>query len=178
VSRKAVRTPPFAQLLAFAVLELPGCQQPTVRPPATVRSDEPATVIGVEPAVHSLGELAEAGDYQMTIASIDDCSVPPPFAPKPDDVKLGVDVVIAGTTANEVPANPFYALLYDEAGGTYESTLAGCEPGLVPRLVTRGEDARGFITFEVPKTARALTMRYAPLIIGRGAEELRFSIPR
>ncbi len=135
-------------------------------------------MLGVEPATHSLGELAEARDYAMSVDSIDDCSVEPPFAPKPDDVKLGVDVVIAGTTANEVPANPFYALLYDEAGGTYESTLAGCEPGLVPRQVTRGEDARGFITFEVPKTAHALTMRYAPLIIGAGPEELRFSVPR
>ena len=135
-------------------------------------------MLGVEPATHSLGELAEARDYAMSVDSIDDCSVEPPFAPKPDDVQLGGDVVIAGTTANEVPANPFYALLYDEAGGTYESTLAGCEPGLVPRQVTRGEDARGFITFEVPKTAHALTMRYAPLIIGAGPEELRFSVPR
>lgn len=178
VSRRAVRSLLIAGLLASAVLELSGCQRSTARPPVTARSGEPATVLGVEPAVHSLGELAEARDYQMSIDSIDDCLVPPPFAPKPDDVKLGVDVMIAGTTTNEVPANPFYALLYDEAGGTYESTLAGCEPPLVPRLVTRGENARGFITFEVPKTARTLTMRYAPLIIGRGPEELRFSIPR
>ena len=102
----------------------------------------------------------------------------PPFASKRGFVKVGLEVVIEGRSALEVPVNPFYATLYNTGGDAYTSTLAGCEPGLPPVRVTTGQKARGFVTFEIPPPARKLELRYAPLIIGHGLEELRFAVAR
>jgi hypothetical protein len=44
--------------------------------------------------------------------------------------------------------------------------------------VTHGRSAQGFMTFEVPKTAQKLELRYAPVVVGSPAQELRFSIAR
>jgi len=61
-----------------------------------------------------------------------------------------------------VPANPYYALLVDGEGRTYEATLGGCEPALPARLLEHGETVRGFIAFDVPENGRGLTLAYAP----------------
>ena len=114
----------------------------------------------------------------MSVESARDCPLDPPFAAKSGFVKLGVEIVVEGTTSLEVPVNPFYATLYDVTGESYTSTLAGCEPGVPPVRVTLGKTARGFVTFEVPKSQRKLELRYAPLVIGPGTEELRFTVLR
>lgn len=91
---------------------------------------------------------------------------------------MGVEVDIQGTSGLEVPANVFYATAQDANGDRYAATLTGCEPALPAALVTRGNKAHGFITFDVPKLSRNIEVRYAPPVIGFGAEELRFSITR
>lgn len=103
--------------------------------------------------------------------------MPGPFAPARGHDKVGVEVVVQGSTGNEVPVNPFYATLTD-ASATYRSTLAGCEPALPSVRVIRDQTARGFVTFEVPSGARKLELRYAPTVIGPGLEELRFLVER
>ena len=114
----------------------------------------------------------------MSVESVKDCVLGAPFAPKNGFVKVGVEVELTGTSATEVPVNPFYATLRADSGDTYAATLAGCVPGLLSIRLTTGHKARGFITFEVPKTARQLELKYAPLVIGPGVEELRFSMTR
>jgi hypothetical protein len=93
-------------------------------------------------------------------------------------VKVGIELSVEGTSAVEVPVNPFYATLSNSSGETFANTLAGCEPGLPSVRVTAGVKARGFVTFEIPREARKLELKYAPIIIGRGAEEVRFAVAR
>jgi hypothetical protein len=114
----------------------------------------------------------------MSVESIRDCPTEPRSPPKRGFVRVGVELVIEGTSAIEVPVNPFYATLTDKGVDAYTSTLAGCEPWLPWVRVTAGKQARGFVTFEIPKAARKLELQYAPAVLGAGTEELRFSLIR
>lgn len=135
-------------------------------------------VLGADTRAHAVGELGIAPDYSMSVDSDKECPLEPPFASKRGFVKVGFEVSVEGTSAREVPVNPFYATLYDGTGESYTSTLAGCEPGLPSVRVTSGKKARGFVTFEIPRGARKLELRYTPVVIGRTSEELRFAINR
>lgn len=135
-------------------------------------------VLGLDTRVHPPGELGQARDYSMSVDSIKDCPLEPPFAPKRGNSKVGLEISLQGTSDREVPVNVFYATLYDARGDSFSATLAGCEPALPSIRLTRGKTARGFITFEIPKSAEKLELRYAPLVIGPGTEELKFAINR
>jgi hypothetical protein len=135
-------------------------------------------MLGMETRAHPIGELGVAPDYSMSVESDKECPLDPPFASKRGFVKVGLELSVEGTSAVEVPVNPFYALLYDAGGETYTSTLAGCEPNLPSVRLTVGKKARGFVTFEIPRGSRRLELRYAPVVIGRTSEELRFAINR
>ena len=163
---------------AAGVFALAACRRTDGPAPAPSSTSDHAVLLGMEDRVHPVGEVGQARDYTLRVESVEDCAARPPFAAKPGDVKVGVEVVIEGTSKSEVPVNPFYASLLDERGDRYSSTLAGCDPGLPSVRVVQGAAVRGFISFEVPKTARKLEMRYAPVVIGPGVEELRFAVER
>jgi hypothetical protein len=146
-------------------------------PPETPVNDR-AVLVGTETRVHPIGEFGQARDYTLRVESVLDCPTAPPFSAKHGDTKFGVEIAVEGTSKSEVPVNPFYATVVDEGGDTYSSTLAGCEPGLPSVRVVQGTAVHGFVTFEIPKTSRRFELRYAPLVIGAGVEELRFRVDR
>lgn len=146
---------------------------PTAAPAA---SAEPAPLLGLEPRAHPPGELGRAPDYTMSVEGTKECVLDGPFRARPGHVKLGVEIVIEGTSAREVPVNPFYGRLELPGGSSYPPTLAGCEPSLPAIRVTGGRKARGYVTFELPVGARRAELRYSPVVIGPGAEELRFAL--
>lgn len=135
-------------------------------------------VMGSEDRAYLLGELGVAPDFTMSVESDKECPEATAFAPKRGFIKFGVEVSISGTSTVEVPVNPFYATLHDSTGDVYTSNLAGCDPGLPAVRVTTGKKARGFVTFEIPTMSRKLELRYAPTIIGRTGEELKFTVTR
>jgi hypothetical protein len=163
-------------LPALALVPL-GCHAAAHDAPAPAPSAE-ATIISTDTQVHPEGELARGRDYTMSVESVRDCPLEGPFAPKKGFSKLGIEVELEGQSSVEVPVNPFYATLYEPSLENYASTLAGCEPGLPSVRVTAGHEARGFVTFEVPKASRIFELRYTPLVIGPGTEELRFKVVR
>lgn len=173
-----IRSVPRAAATALGVLALAtfvGCNRadhtPSPRPSA-----EPAPFIGPDTRVHPPGELARAADYTMSVETIRECQMEGPFSPKHGHAKVAVELVIEGTTSREVPSNPFYATFRDGSGADHRSTLAGCEPALPTVRVKQGEKTRGFVTFEIPDTLHKLELRYAPLVIGPGVEELKFDV--
>jgi hypothetical protein len=125
-----------------------------------------------------MGELGRAHDYVMSVDSVKDCATDEVTSGKKPRSAMGVEVDIQGTSDLQIPANVFYATAEDANGDRYVATLTGCEPGLPALLVTRGHSAHGFITFEVPKLSRNIEVHYAPPVVGRGTEELRFSVAR
>jgi hypothetical protein len=167
---------PYAEIAATAAAI--ACAKGHTDNQVGATSGGPQEVMGLDTRVHPLGELGQARDYSMSVESIKDCPMDPPFAPKRGNAKVGLEVSLQGSSVREVPVNVFYATLYDARGDSYSATLAGCEPALPSLRLVRGQSARGFVTFEIPKSADKLELRYAPLVIGPGTEELKFVVRR
>jgi hypothetical protein len=89
-----------------------------------------------------------------------------------------VQVELEPTGDVQVPANPYYARLVDGLGNVYEATLGGCGVSLGPTLPERGQTARGWVVFELPRSARDFTFTYAPELVGVIAAELSVSLGR
>lgn len=155
-----------------------GCRTAESDNRAVGSSSAAADIVGLDTRVHPIGEVGRTRDYSMSVESSKDCPLDPPFAPKRGSAKVGVEVAIRGESDREVPVNAFYATLVDARGDSYSATLAGCDPALPSVRLTNGKTARGFVTFEVPKTADKLELHYAPLVIGPGTEELKFAVVR
>lgn len=128
--------------------------------------------------VHAPGEMATAAHYKMRVDKVEECKVKEYFAPAPGNIKLGVLVTVEATADKDVPVNPFYAKVLDSEGISWTSTLAGCSPDLKSLRLNSGETAQGWITFEIPKSARSLRLAYAPFIVGSAKQELVFELGR
>jgi hypothetical protein len=124
------------------------------------------------------GEWGTKDDYRMRVVTVSECAVESYFAPKEGHIKLGIEVELVGTSDKEVPSSPLHAALLDGDGARYEATLAGCRPSLPPKRVKQDETARGFVTFEIPKAARGLVLRYEPFVVGRAETDLAFDLGR
>ncbi len=114
----------------------------------------------------------------MRVVSVSECAVESYFAPHEGHIKLGIEVELAGSSDKEVPSSPLHATLLDGDGTRYEATLAGCRPSLSPKRIKQGETSRGFVTFEIPKDARSLVLRYEPFVVGRAETDLAFDVGR
>jgi hypothetical protein len=122
------------------------------------------------------GAPIRTAHYLMRVSPPDDCS---PGARGPVGSQLlGVQVELEPTGDVQVPANPYYARLVDGLGNVYEATLGGCGVSLAPTLPERGQTARGWVVFEVPRSARDFTFTYAPELVGAIASELSVSLGR
>jgi hypothetical protein len=127
---------------------------------------------------HRLGEPAQTADYVMTVRAVKQCKVAAHYRPQKGHVKLGVEVTIQGSGTREVPVNPFYAELIDSSGSPRHSTFGGCTPELPALRVRKGDEARGWITFEVPARAQGLRLEYSPFVVGTGRQTVRFDLGR
>jgi hypothetical protein len=138
----------------------------------------PAAPSLAEGAVHRIGDTAAATFYKLRVEKVEECKLREYFAPSPGNLKIGVDVSFEGTADKDVPVNPFYAKLTDSEGYSWTSTLAGCIPDLKSMRINTGDTVRGWITFELPKTATGLKLVYAPFVVGSGKQELVFDLGR
>lgn len=86
---------------------------------------------------------------------------------------VAIEVSIQSRAAVGVMANQSWFSLQDELGNNYGISLFGKEPGL-PTVndIPKGEAVTGWVTFEVPATARNLTLQYRPF----NQESIGFSV--
>jgi hypothetical protein len=133
---------------------------------------------GAAAAVPGVGDTATASDYQITLKSVRECRVEPYLRPTPENLTLGVELLIEGTRERDVPVSPFHAKLQDAEGNSYAATLAGCRPILPSVRVAKGEKVEGWVSFELPRAARDPMLNYEPTIIGSPPQPLRFSLGR
>ncbi len=171
---------------ALVVGALLACKKKSPPPPAPTTAETPTTNTGTTTTtkptpsnkVWNVGEKATAPDYAMTIENVKECKVKYYFRAKKGNIKLGVEVNVEGTADKDVAVNPFYAKVTDSEGYSYTSTFGGCTPDLKSVRVGKGEKAKGWVTFEVPKKASGLKLTYNPIIIGAGKQQLKFDLGR
>ncbi len=79
--------------------------------------------------------------------------------PKADNRFVTVEILYENTGTEKLSYNPFDWKLTDSAGFNYDHGYSGKGPELHSGDLAPGEKARGFITYEVPKTSTGLTLK-------------------
>lgn len=161
----------FAWLLAI------GCSKPATDQRASVASPEvTAAIVSGTPGPARFGEPATNPYFEVRLLNSKPCAVETHFPSAPGTRKVAVEIELRAVGAQEIPANPFYALLVDRDGRAYESTLAGCPPLLPAQRLGRGQSARGWVTFDVPEGVEARSLVYQPAVIGVAAPKAELSL--
>lgn len=129
-------------------------------------------VWGPEPVVPR-GVVARNEHYALHVSALAECSAEPgAFSGR----RVGVLVTLQASGLEQIPANPYYALLVDGEDEVHEATLGGCTPALPVRLLEAGQSAHGWISFDVPRQSGNLRFSYAPLLSNGEREETRFKL--
>lgn len=119
---------------------------------------------------------AAAAHYTLHVLGVERCRTSAGASPADTSRRVGVNVRIEPTTDVQVPANPYYARLLDEHQQVHEPSLGGCGEPLSPALPQRGQPARGFVVFDVPRASRQLTLLYAPELVDLPKEEVSIAL--
>lgn len=135
-------------------------------------------VLSADQPRYQVGEKASAPDYKIAVKTVKECKYRHYYRPNASHMWLGVELWLEGASAKEVRVNPFFATLKDANGHVYRPTLAACEPELPRARLSQGDHAHGWITFEIPRAASGLVLRYDPLVIGAGKEPMSFAVLR
>ncbi len=152
------------------------CSKETQPPPDADQAQPAAQVVSPQAKVHELGETARSPHFELSVKNAKTCSVEPHFQPPTGVRKLGIELEITGLSDTQVPVNPFYAMLEAEDGKRFEATLAGCTPVLQATRVNSGQQASGWVTFDVPDDLRAAQLSYSPVMIGADRPTVVFSL--
>jgi hypothetical protein len=87
--------------------------------------------------------------------------------PEPGNQFVAVLVEIEGIDADGASYNPFYFSVKDPDGFEYNFNAFGKEPQLQSgNQLAPGDKVTGWVTFEVPKKAKRLTLVYSPDVFG------------
>jgi hypothetical protein len=126
------------------------------------------------PKLYHVGDTVKAGGYLVTLNAIDRSDgFSEYFKAGAGKTMLAIDITIESTKDSGVSANQFYCKLRDSQGYQYNLTVAGKDPSLGSQNdIPAGQKLRGWVTFEVPKTANGFVFSYEPLSLSQ-----RISIP-
>src|SRR5690606_22103612 len=105
----------------------------------------------------SASARVDSANFGLDVLAVRDCEPEPHVKLEPDELLLGVRVEIEAKL-DGVPQNYYYAQLLDSEDRVYSASFDGCEPRLAGRPLKRGETARGFINFRIPRRAHGMTL--------------------
>jgi len=124
-------------------------------PPASGLQPPPLTVTG------KVGQPARLSGVDVTVASASLSYLPATrtLRPRPGDRFVLVDVVYARTGPDRVSFGPLQWRLTDARGANYQPAFLDREPRLgLGELMAPGQQARGFLAYEVPVAATGLRL--------------------
>lgn len=158
---------PLLHVAILGLLASTSCQRPQPREHAAPP----------EPGVEAHDERsARTAHYALRVLDVVDCKSVGATAPADSTRRLGVELSLEPFGDVQVPANPYYARLVDEHQQVYEATLGACGAPLSPTLPRRGQQARGYVVFDVPRDARHFTLLYMPQLVGAPTEEVSIAL--
>ena len=132
------------------------------------RTGQAAPTIIPASNIGRVGETIALNGYTITInevqkaISFDSGEV---FKAKEDYIYIAVDVTVGSNKAKGVSSNGLYSSVKDSRGFKYDVSILGSKIPLLPGEsdIPPGGKSRGWLTFEVPKTATGLVFEYAQL---------------
>ena len=127
--------------------------------PASISTPAP-TVAPVSKG--DVGQTKIVGAYKMTVNNVETNTEFGSFAKaKSGNIFVAVEVTIESLEDTGVSVNPFFAKITDSDGHVYEHTLGKKVPGLkAASNLGKGKQMSGWLTVEIPKTAKGLTLIY------------------
>lgn len=121
-----------------------------------------------------IGERVALPEWALTVLKFESCRTPSFLPVRAGHRRVGALLRIeARSDRFTVPANAFYARLFTADGEEVPPTFGGCEPDLRAAQLEAGEQAEGWVNFEVPEAVGGLELRYAPFVLGIGRREAR-----
>jgi hypothetical protein len=138
-----------------------------------VPTDAPASVEPSPTGAYAVGDRVKLGDEEYFGVSEVDLDFPGTDLLKPEAGKLWIAalVEIEGINPDGATYNPFFFKVRDEEGFEYNFNAFGKDPQLQSgNELKPGQKVKGWMTFEVPATAKKFTLIYTPGFVGEPVE--------
>jgi hypothetical protein len=123
-------------------------------------------------AAYGVGDRVKLGDEEyITIEKAEKGYTSDLVKPVAGNVNVSFLVAFEGINPSGASYNPFYFKVADENGFEYNFNVFGKDPQLASgNSLQPGKIVRGWMTFEIPKTTKTLTLTYTPNLIGEPVE--------
>jgi hypothetical protein len=170
----------YLGLLAFvwACHDEPKDTPALVETPGVPRLDAPALKVPDSPPFDKLDTAFEDPDFRIEVSKLRVCAPQAPFLPPHGHRRIAVQVEVTGKTERVVPVGPLGFSLEDSDGHRFGSTLAGCGPSFPSQNLTREQQVKAEVAFDVPEDARELRLVYEPFLVGRTKTAAFLALPR
>jgi hypothetical protein len=172
----------LAALVVGTLLACKKKKEETTSTTTPVATTTPTPTVAAPPPdkLHKLGENAKAADFSLTVDNVQECKRKY-SAPKKGNIFIGVDATVESLGDKQFLASPTHAKLVDSQSLTFNSlgyaSTANCEPIFKFTQLAKGEKAKGWLIFEVPKAASGLKMSYNPVTFGT-PQTVKFDLGR
>lgn len=138
-------------------------------------TEAPATEAPAEatsPSVYSTGDRVRLGDEEyMTVEKAEKGYTSDLIKPAAGNINVSFLIAFEGINPSGASYNPFYFKAKDDSGFEYTYSPFGKEPSLSSSNdLQPGKIARGWMTFEIPKSAKTMTLTYTPGFLGEPVE--------
>ena len=149
---------------------------------ATTASAVPtATAPKVTNKIYKVGDTGSALDFKLTVSNVKQCKNKYYFSkPKKGNMWIGVEVLVESSSDKPFFANPGNAKIIDGDGIAYNPSYQStkdCDPTLKGTQLAKGEKAKGWIVFEIPKKSSGLKLSYNPSLFGE-SQTIKFDLGR
>lgn len=174
-------------VLAGAMLACKKKKEETSSAPETPVATATAKATAAPPAAatktFNVGDTATQIDYKLKVANVKECKANYYEKRKlktNDQLLLGVEVEISSISDKTFHANSFNFKIVDSEGTVHKANtfMGKCEPRLSTTSLNKGEKAKGWVTFPVPKKGTGLKLSYQPTIILGPKQLTKFDLGR
>jgi hypothetical protein len=133
--------------------------QETKKPGETTAQEPIKSTIG------KVGDTISQGGYIITVVNAETAtSYGEIDKPESGNIFVGVEIIIESAADTGVSVNPYFCTLTDGDARSYNPSFVGNDPLLSSQNdLPKGEKMRGWVTFEVPETAKDFLFLYEPI---------------
>ncbi len=161
------------------------CKKKKAPPPVASAVAAPtaptATAPKVSNKIYKVGDTGSALDYKLTVSNVKQCKNKYYFSkPKKGNMWIGVELLVESSSDKPFFANPGNAKITDGEGIAYNPSYRStkdCDPTLKGTRLAKGEKAKGWVVFEIPKKSSGLKLSYNPSLFG-ASQTIKFDLGR
>lgn len=157
---------------------------PGAVPAPTPAATTPKPAATTPTKIFNVGDEAVAPDYKLKVSNVKECKPKYSFnrtkLKKADRILMGVEVMISSTSDKTFSVSSYHAKVTDKEGLTFKNSYmtSNCDPKLETITLNKGEKAKGWVVFEIPKDASGLKFQYEYKPILAPPQILKFDMGR